>query len=70
MAKQRVLYCEKCKEYTKQTHLGKKPKNRSEIVDDVILGTFSFGIGAIITMATDNRPDYWECTRCGNLNKN
>ena len=69
MAKYKINICGRCGEHTKHKYVGKDARNRSEREFDIAAGIITLGMYTIIDKASDQRPRWWECCKCGKLIK-
>ena len=59
MPKTKVLYCKKCRRNTECLYKGKKGE-RDTIIPIGVIST-------LIQIFDDDRPKFWECTKCGEI---
>lgn len=69
MAKIQVRYCRKCMNYTEQTYKGKPEKSKFEKDFGLAASIATLGGYVISEKLFDDRPKFWKCSRCGNINK-
>lgn len=59
MARKKVQFCENCGRNTECLYKGKKGK-RDLIIPIGVIST-------VLQIAEDDRPKFWQCTRCGEI---
>ena len=60
MAKKKVLVCQNCGRYTECIYKGKEGER-----DIVPIGVIS----TLVQIFDDDRPKFWQCTKCGEIFK-
>ena len=66
--KEEAIYCYNCRKITLQTRIGKSKK---AVQSDIAVGIATLGIATLFEAAegTLGGPTYYECTKCGCINK-
>lgn len=69
MAKIRIRKCKKCGEYTEHIYKGKEPIPKDDIFMHGMLGLATGGLWILFAAIFDDRPTFWECSKCGKIHK-
>ncbi len=69
MAKTQIRYCNRCMNYTEQVYKGKPSKSQFEKEFDRVASVATLGAYVLAAKLFDDRPNFWKCSRCGNICK-